>query len=1104
MTDHSNEEACHYRAFISYSHKDGQYAVELHRFLETYRIPKLESASQAIPARMFPIFRDREELPVSANLSDNIRLALEQSQYLLVICTKNSAASRWVGEEVRTFKALGRADRIFCLTVDPEASHADGYREFYPPMLNAGINEDGSLLIEHSPPIFIGDRSRRQREEAYLQLIARLTGAPFAELHQRDAVRKVRRLVMLCGLLLFLLVLFSGLSWFAMQQRNRAVISRRNALIGQSRLLYERACLMLDAKKPPQDALAYLAAAVRADPQDQGAVTRLVTLLTQRSFLVPAGPPITQKDGIAWVSANHDGTRLVIAGQKGQVTVWDPQAGRPAGISVQLDKPAVYAAYGLDDRWLLTVCADGSTGTWDAQSGRRLRSLIPAGDRRIVRAVMSPNGKQLVLIDTNQQAVLWQLGGTVRRKLLGQAIVRVEFNPNGQSLIAVRKGACPVIYNALTGQAMEAWQPTPDEIEIFGINGKRISDASFSPPGHKVVICYTTRDGDDAATGNAYLNGEDEHYLEDCSYTLPSGRKLRRAHYSPDQRYILLSAADDLFLVNTREYQLSSSLVTRLHIPKLESAFFTPNGLIVTHAGDGTVSVWRLSMGGVLPLKLCGLADLPTAARFSPDGRELTTFAVPAIQRWDTATGELLATIPIHLAAPPRNDQLALLSFLYPGREEVTVYTHSYCALSADNRLVVYRQERKACVYDLRTGKPAGPVIRCLSLIDGIDIDRTSRYLLITCRDGTAQVREVASGRMLGSPMRFDPNGVYKDNRPFPPLIPALFTADGTRCITISQKDTGVRVWDWHHGGKPVYTLPQSGLTIDERLVNNGQHLICTTTSGLLYQWDIRAGKAVGTPLRCGEVTWFDLSADNRRLVTGGSDSYIRVWNLSRHQLAGLPVFIPYIYVSSLALSPDGRIISAACDNQDYTGVWMLDADTGMHISDQLYHQEPNHFTQKMFFDPVDRRLFLAGQGDILDFGLQIAAPAPEWLPDLAEAVAARRLTDGGDVETLSDNLAALQRVERAIAQGKNGSLFTRWGKWLFADPRERTISPFASITVPRYSDRLLQQKDTRLVKEAVEINPSNTDAVRKYRRLLKLNNEIDPGSSYDLGPDTP
>ena len=118
-----------YWAFLSYSHADRKWADWLHKGLETYRIPRhligKDSRDGRIPARVFPIFRDREELPVSSDLGSNIREALRESRYLIVICSRRSAQSRWVGEEIKMYKALGREDRLLALIVEGEPNASD-------------------------------------------------------------------------------------------------------------------------------------------------------------------------------------------------------------------------------------------------------------------------------------------------------------------------------------------------------------------------------------------------------------------------------------------------------------------------------------------------------------------------------------------------------------------------------------------------------------------------------------------------------------------------------------------------------------------------------------------------------------------------------------------------------------------------------------------------------------------------------------------------------------------------------------------------------------------------------------------------------------------
>jgi len=127
-----------YWALISYSHADAKWGDWLHTALETYRVPtRLVRRAQpkgAVPRRIFPVFRDREELASSSSLSENIEKALRLSRALVVICSPRSANSTWVNEEVKVYKSMGREDRVFCLIVDgePNAPAGSGMAECFP------------------------------------------------------------------------------------------------------------------------------------------------------------------------------------------------------------------------------------------------------------------------------------------------------------------------------------------------------------------------------------------------------------------------------------------------------------------------------------------------------------------------------------------------------------------------------------------------------------------------------------------------------------------------------------------------------------------------------------------------------------------------------------------------------------------------------------------------------------------------------------------------------------------------------------------------------------------------------------------------------------
>lgn len=220
-----------YRAFISYCHRDEQWAAWLHKSLETWRVPKRlvgkDSPHGVIPARFSPIFRDRDELATATSLGETLTRALEQSQFQIVICSMAAAKSRWVNEEILTFKRLGREDRIFCLLVDGEPGSSLvpglGDLECFPQALLYVMGADGNLTGTRSEPIAADVRKNKDgRNDARLKLLAGMLGVGLDDLKQREAHRRRQRLTLLLTGTTTGMILASALAATAWIARNEA------------------------------------------------------------------------------------------------------------------------------------------------------------------------------------------------------------------------------------------------------------------------------------------------------------------------------------------------------------------------------------------------------------------------------------------------------------------------------------------------------------------------------------------------------------------------------------------------------------------------------------------------------------------------------------------------------------------------------------------------------------------------------------------------------------------------------------------------------------------------------------------------------------------
>ncbi|NNE40754.1 MAG: TIR domain-containing protein [Marinicaulis sp.] len=229
-----------YRAFISYSHRDREWADWLHRRLESYRVPKklvgALTLEGSVPRRLTPIFRDREDLPTSGDLTTTVERALRNSHFLIVICSPAAAQSEWVSEEIRRFKALHGETRILGLIVDgvPFASEdgndSDPALECFPLAFRRHIGSDGALTENKAEPLAADLRDEADgRDNAALKIVAGLIGVNLDDLIQREAHKRTTRLAITAGVFGGIAIAMGALALFAFDARKDAERQRADA-----------------------------------------------------------------------------------------------------------------------------------------------------------------------------------------------------------------------------------------------------------------------------------------------------------------------------------------------------------------------------------------------------------------------------------------------------------------------------------------------------------------------------------------------------------------------------------------------------------------------------------------------------------------------------------------------------------------------------------------------------------------------------------------------------------------------------------------------------------------------------------------------------------
>lgn len=853
-------------------------------------------------------------------------------------------------------------------------------------------------------------------------------------------VRRSRRIIALLALVLLVVVALASWGFWA---ERRARTAQANSYIEAARSL---------SASRPDHALAYLASALRLEPESMPAQSLLTELLLERSW--PRLISEFREDGIRTISLSRDGRQFATLSEDETISVRDTLTFRPIGSTIRPTGRFHHFWISEDGRRLVASYDGPQWRTWDIRTGRRLPDL------RLEQ--ISPDGRWRAEMPVPSNMTLLRVRGidTERTFDIHLPFFIHSFTKDSRKLI-IQSVSSLIFLNLLNGHQISVDPP------------HRFDRVTSSPDGHQVWVW---------GRGATIWDIDSGKRLTD---TLFREKDLSIVRFSPDGRRILTADDSTVQLWNIND--LGKPLISIAIDSRALGAGFSQNGeLLLVHL-QGEVFLSDSYTGTVFGRVFCDCSSVmfwgdthqtvsvdrsgflrrwdftPTRvnteflhnerAQFSKDGSRLLIRAGHEIHILDTNSGQpSIRPIPIKNSRYVRwTPNMSLLATFGP--EEIRVWDTHSARLSWATPLRPLNDLLKSLKDPPFQLSPNGRAITSLELHDPTQPAEVYLWSLET-------------GSRAG-PLKHDGH-----------LFDIKFSPQGDRIVTLS-KDGTVHFWS-STTGTPIEPSLQTGSEVASfDFSSDGLRIATSTQGGEAWIWDVRSGKRFLGPLRSPAFNSSGVRFEqkDRLLLTWGFDS-TRIWDAYTGRLVS-KISDLKSSVYSAQLSPDGgRLIMQLRDGS----LHLLGARTGRPL------RAPISAGGERF------RAFLSPNGNLLwfikDKDQVHVLPVPifpkqsgELLARWAEAVGGYALDAESQPQLLTDQFERLEILRRETADAPPGQLTaSSMIRWFLADPGKRPVSPVGGGTVEEYMHRHLEQGTQAAWDEAASAFPGHP-LLRKYPR---------------------
>ena len=777
------------------------------------------------------------------------------------------------------------------------------------------------------------------------------------------------------------------------------------------------------------EAIAWFAHIVRNDPDDAVAVGRLLSLLSACNFPVLLFPPLAHESEITAIDFGQSGKRLATMTAGKIARLWDLQTGRA---EIELPHPAPIShgiLCGDNDERLLTITREPQGRLWDLSRRQVLQeiSLSPVDERTVGRHVLLTGDRRRLAINVASNAVGVldaESGSWVLPPLsLPEAIQTFAFSGDGRILATGSKSEIKLWDVADRHPVFQPVAVSGLRALVLSEDGRRLAcQAESGIWVMDTAVGSREPQTDIRALAIAYVGNTNELVVIDNNgapllFDSRTGKNCGSAfgqlgiewqRYSELQMLLFhAKSADRLLLLDAANGRPRSEAF--YHDGWIQHPSLHPNGkLVATTAQDRSARIWSVEMQRADPITLT-IGDAVWEAQWNPAADKIVSVVVrdgvTELQLWHGQTGKPLT--------PPRQpgESISLIAWSPDGSSFATA-----------------AQEGSVRIWSAVTGEPVTGFLRHSGALLAMLYSPDGKILASAADDKSVRLWDAQTGAALGAPLPHS----------HAPLRIA-FSRDNQRLASAAQDGT-VRVWSVPEGKLLLGPLQHDGTCWVATFSPDGRTLVSASSDRTARFWDSATGQPLLHPIRHdSSVLWAAFSPEGKAIATSTDSGIVTVWDAATGKAVAGPMRHPG-RIWTVKWSPDGQFLATICTD-GRARIWH--AASGRLAAEPFAHEKE---VRRVQFSPDMRRLLTGafdGKIKIWDLAcLRPPTPAPDWLPELAEGLAGKRIGENDAPQTVPGD--SFPRVQDGLARiAITNDYYRIWAKWMFQDRLKRPVKPF-------------------------------------------------------------